>query len=185
MQVSKSNGLKIRSMHMGYWYDNKYREIHKIENDYKCNPKNEWMAIGWNTNFNKICKWDVKFRNVIYKLKLNTGIFETGYSKIATEQVAQLDEYVKLDIKMDTCDSTFIIKTKHCKKKKNIFVPKVLNFIVIYFLIHNCIAQRDIPFQNIYCLFAGYCCPTIYPSLPATNKPCIISWDENFCSLLA
>jgi hypothetical protein len=50
------------------------------------------MTLGWNTNFNKICNWDLKFHNVIYKLKLHIGIFESGYSKIATEQLAQLDE---------------------------------------------------------------------------------------------
>jgi hypothetical protein len=76
---------------------------------------------------------------------------------------------------MDICDSAFITQKKHGKKNKKIFVPKVLNFIVIYFLIHNCIAQRDTPVQNIYFLIAGYCCPTIYPSFPATNKPFIIS----------
>ena len=50
------------------------------------------MTIGWNTNFNKICNWDLKFRDLIYKLQLHIEIFETGYSKIATEQLEQMDE---------------------------------------------------------------------------------------------
>jgi hypothetical protein len=92
MQVLETNGLKIRSMQMGYWYDNKYREIHEVESGRYSKLKNEWITIGWNTNFNKTCNWDLKSRNVTYKLKLHIGIFEPGYSKIATEQLAQLDE---------------------------------------------------------------------------------------------
>ena len=49
--------------------------------------------------------------------------------------------------------------------KNNIFFPNVLHYIVIYFFIYNCIAQRDIPVPNIFRLIAGYCCPSIWPSL--------------------
>lgn len=66
--------------------------IQKVENDCYCKPKNGWMKIGWNINSNKICDWDLKFRNVIYTFKLHNGIFVTGYSKIAAEQLAQLGE---------------------------------------------------------------------------------------------